>query len=96
MTSQPIHKTCSGPLSKKIHNFLIHEKTINNKKTLKGRFMQLKSPLQIISGHCTPIIDLSCHKRIIYPSVRKWPITEMTTAQTSNQPPPKKSTIKML
>ena len=46
LTSQPIHKACSGPW-KTSHMFLIYEKTVNHKTSWKVSFGSYRGPLQI-------------------------------------------------
>ena len=46
LTSQPIHKACSGPWTTS-HMFLIYEKTINHKTSWKASFGSYRGPLQI-------------------------------------------------
>ena len=46
LTSQPIHKACSGPW-KTSHMFLIYEKTVNHKASWKVSFGSYRGPLEI-------------------------------------------------
>ena len=46
LTSQPIHKVCSGPW-KTSHMFLIYEKTVNHKTSWKVSFGSYRGSLQI-------------------------------------------------
>ena len=46
LTSQPIHKMCSGPWNTS-HIFLIYEKTVNHKTFQKVSFGNYRDPLQI-------------------------------------------------
>ena len=46
LTSQPIHKACSGPW-KTSHMFSIYEKTVNCKTSWKVSFGSYRGPLQI-------------------------------------------------
>ena len=46
LTSQPIHKACSGPI-KTSHMFSIYEKTFNHKTSRKVSFGSYRGPLQI-------------------------------------------------
>ena len=46
LTSQPIHKVCSGPW-KTSHMFSIYEKTINHKTSQNVSFGSYRGPLQI-------------------------------------------------
>ena len=46
LTSQPIHEVCSGPW-KTSHVFLIYEKTVNHKTSLKVSFGSYRGFLQI-------------------------------------------------
>ena len=46
LTSQPIHKVCSGPW-KTSHLFSIYDKTVNQKTSQKVSFGSYRSPLQI-------------------------------------------------
>ena len=46
LTSQPIHKVCSGPW-KTSHMFSFYEKTVNHKTSWKVSFGSYRGPLQI-------------------------------------------------
>ena len=46
LTSQPIHKACSGPW-KTSHMFSIYEKTVNRRTSQKVSFGSYRGPLQI-------------------------------------------------
>ena len=94
LTSQPIHKMCSGPPMKN-HSFSIYEKTVNCKNSQKAPFGRWKGPLQISKWHCIKIVEPSCCKSTIYVSAPKWPITQTAIAQRPDPPPQKKCSISL-
>ena len=77
LTSQPIHKTCSGPW-KTSHMFSIYEKTINRKTSRKVSFGSYRGPLQIP-------IDLGCMS-LTFHAVNRWFVFRSENGQLLKRP----------